>query len=80
MRTGASEAVIGLCDWLAGNLGWSNDELLVVHDRDSVAADSEDVLAGFAAAQYSTVSTRPGTRSCRSPRTRPGSASARAGI
>jgi hypothetical protein len=56
LRTGASEAVIGHSDWLAGNLRWRDDELLVVHDWDSTAADSEDVLAGFAAALYSTVS------------------------
>jgi Phosphotransferase enzyme family len=56
LRAGASEAVIAHCDWLADNLRWSGDELLVVHDWDSVAADSEDVLVGFAAALYSTVS------------------------
>ncbi|HEY2079665.1 MAG TPA: phosphotransferase [Streptosporangiaceae bacterium] len=56
LRAGASEAVIGHCDWLAGNLRWSGDELLVVHDWDSTAADSEDVLVGFAAALFSTVS------------------------
>jgi hypothetical protein len=55
LRTGASEAVIGHSDWLADNLRWSDDELLVVHDWDSTAADSEDVLVGFAAALYSTV-------------------------
>jgi hypothetical protein len=48
--------VIGHCDWLAGNLRWSGDELLVVHDWDSVSADSEAVLVGFAAALYSTAS------------------------
>jgi hypothetical protein len=48
--------VIGHCDWLASNLRWSGDALLVVHDWDSMAADSEPVLAGFAAALYSTVS------------------------
>jgi hypothetical protein len=48
--------VIGHCDWLATNLRWNGDELLVVHDWDSVAADSEAVLAGFAAALFSTVS------------------------
>jgi hypothetical protein len=48
--------VIGHCDWLAGNLRWSGDELLVVHDSDSMTADSEAVLVGFAAALYSTVS------------------------
>jgi hypothetical protein len=56
MRAGAAEAVIGHCDWLAGNLRWSGDELLVVHDWDSAAADSESVLVGLAAALYSTVS------------------------
>ena len=48
--------MIGHCDWLAGNLRWSGDTLLVVHDWDSMTADSEAVLAGFAAALYSTVS------------------------
>jgi hypothetical protein len=56
LRAGPSEVVIGHCDWLVGNLRWSGDELLVVHDWDSTAADSEAVLAGFAAALYSTVS------------------------
>ena len=56
LRAGASEAVIGHCDWLAGNLGWTGDELLVVYDWDSMTADSEAVLVGFAAALYSTVS------------------------
>jgi hypothetical protein len=54
--------VIGHCDWLAGNLRWRGDALLVVHDWDSMTADSEAVLAGFAAALYSTVSTdKPAT-------------------
>ncbi len=56
LQAGASEAVIGHCDWLAGNLRWSGGNLLVVHDWDSVTAGSEAVLAGFAAALYSTVS------------------------
>lgn len=56
LRAGESEAVIGHCDWLAGNLRWSGDELLVVHDWDSMTADSEAVLVGFASALYSTVS------------------------
>lgn len=55
LRATTSEAVIGHCDWLAGNLRWSGDELLVVHDWDSMIADSEAVLVGFAAALYSTV-------------------------
>ncbi|MCP3798447.1 phosphotransferase [Allokutzneria sp. A3M-2-11 16] len=56
LRGSGSDAVIGHCDWLAGNLRWSGDELLVVHDWDSVIAESEAVLVGFAAALYSTVS------------------------
>jgi hypothetical protein len=56
LHAGASEAVIGHCDWLAGNLRWSGDDLLVVHDWDSVTADSEAVLAGFAAALYPSAS------------------------
>ena len=55
-RAGQSETVIGHCDWLAGNLRWNGDSLLVVHDWDSVVADGEAVLVGFAAALYSTVS------------------------
>jgi hypothetical protein len=58
LRAGASEAVIGHCDLLADNLRWDGDKLLVVHDWDSITADSEAVLAGFAAALYSTVSVR----------------------
>ncbi len=54
LQADESEAVIGHCDWLAGNLRWSGDALLVVHDWDSVTADSEAVLVGFAAALYST--------------------------
>jgi hypothetical protein len=56
LRAGASETVIGHCDWLVGNLRWSGDSLLVVHDWDSAAADSEAILVGFAAALYSPVS------------------------
>jgi Phosphotransferase enzyme family len=52
MRTGGSTAVIGHCDWLASNLRWNGDALLVVHDWDSMTADSEDILTGFAAALY----------------------------
>ena len=58
LRAGASEAVIGHCDWLAANLRWNGDQVLVVHDWDSVSTDSEAVLAGFAAALYSTVSAK----------------------
>ena len=56
LRAGVHEVVIGHCDWLAGNLRWRRDELLVVHDWDSAAADSEAALVGFAAALYSTAS------------------------
>ncbi|MFJ6671849.1 phosphotransferase [Actinosynnema sp. NPDC091369] len=56
LRVGGADPVIGHCDWLAGNLRWSGDELLVVHDWDSVIAESEAVLVGFAAALHSTVS------------------------
>jgi hypothetical protein len=54
LRAGAADAgaVVGHCDWLAGNLRWNGDDLLVVHDWDSVIADSEAVIAGFAAALY----------------------------
>ncbi|MFJ8912975.1 hypothetical protein [Amycolatopsis sp. NPDC102389] len=55
LRAGGSDVVIGHCDWLAGNLRWSDDTLLVVHDWDSVIAECEDILVGFAAALYSTV-------------------------
>jgi hypothetical protein len=55
LREGASDTVIGHCDWLADNLRWTGDTLLVVHDWDSVTADSEAVLVGLAAALYSTV-------------------------
>jgi hypothetical protein len=50
------EAVVGHCDRLADNVRWQGDELLVGHDWDSAVADTEAVLAGFAAALYSTVS------------------------
>lgn len=48
--------MIGHCDWLTGNLRWNGDTLRVVHDWDSVIAESEAVLVGFAAALYSTTS------------------------
>jgi hypothetical protein len=54
LRAGGSERVIGHCDWLASNLRWSGDALLMVHDWDSMTADDEAVLVGFAAALYST--------------------------
>ena len=56
LRSGVWEPVIGHCDWLADNVRWKGDELLVVHDWDSAVADSEAVLVGFAGALHSTVS------------------------
>jgi hypothetical protein len=56
LEAGGSELVIGHCDWLAGNVRWSGSDLFVVHDWDSMVADSEDILVGFAAALFSTVS------------------------
>jgi hypothetical protein len=56
LRASGAEAMIGHCDWLAGNLRWSGDTLLVVHDWDSMTADSEAALVGFAAALYPAVS------------------------
>jgi hypothetical protein len=53
LRVGGSEPVIGHCDWLADNLDWSRDRLLVVHDWDSMISESEDILVGLAAALYS---------------------------
>ncbi|MGI9007656.1 MAG: phosphotransferase [Streptosporangiaceae bacterium] len=35
LRAGPSGTVIGHCDWLADNLRWTGDTLLVVHDWDS---------------------------------------------
>jgi hypothetical protein len=54
----AADTVIGHCDWLADNLRWTGDELLVVHDWDSAVADSEAALAGFAAALYPAISAK----------------------
>jgi hypothetical protein len=51
LRATESDAVIGHCDWLAGNVRWAGDTLLVVHDWDSMIVESEAVLVGFAAAQ-----------------------------
>ena len=49
-------AVIGHGDWYAGNLRFENDRLVVVHDWDSVIADGEPNLVGFAAAVFPTTS------------------------
>lgn len=47
-------AVVGHGDWYTGNLRWHGSELAVVHDWDSVIADAEAAVAGFAAAVYPT--------------------------
>ena len=52
LRAGGSEAVVGHCDWIVDNLRWAGDELLVVHDWDSMIIEREAVLVGFAAALY----------------------------
>ena len=39
LRAGESDAVIGHCHWLASNLRWSGDVLLVVHDWDSAIVE-----------------------------------------
>jgi hypothetical protein len=50
---------VGHGDWYAGNIRWSDDRLVVVHDWDSVIADTEPALVGFAAAVFP--ATCPGT-------------------
>jgi hypothetical protein len=54
LRASVGEVVVGHCDWLGDNVRWQGDQLLVVHDWDSVIAEREAVLAGFAAALYAT--------------------------
>lgn len=58
LRAHRASDVIGHCDWYAGNLRWSGNNLLVAHDWDSVFVDSEAAVVGFAAAVYPT--TDPG--------------------
>ena len=53
-----ADQLVGHGDWYAGNIRWSGNDLLAVHDWDSVIADSEAALVGFAAAVFPT--TRPG--------------------
>ena len=55
---GLLDQVVGHGDWYAGNLRWSGNNLVVAHDWDSVIADTEAALVGFAAAVFPT--TRPG--------------------
>ena len=50
-----SPRLVGHGDWYTGNLRWQEDDLFVVHDWDSVIADSEPAIVGFAAAVYPAV-------------------------
>jgi Phosphotransferase enzyme family len=52
LREGQDEVVIGHGDWITDNLRWDGSRLLVAYDWDSLIADSEAVIAGFAAAIY----------------------------
>jgi hypothetical protein len=54
VRADQTVAVIGHGDWYAGNLRFEHDRLVAVHDWDSVIADSEPNLVGFAAAVFPT--------------------------
>lgn len=54
LRVDESKVVIGHCDWIAANLRWNGDSLLVVHDWDSLIVESEAVLVGYAAALFPT--------------------------
>jgi hypothetical protein len=54
LRAHRAPDLIGHCDWYAGNLAWSGNDLFVAHDWDSVFADSEAAMVGFAAAVYPT--------------------------
>jgi hypothetical protein len=50
-RTGG-RLVIGHGDWYWDNLRWRGDDLLVAHDWDSVIAERESVIVGYAASDY----------------------------
>jgi len=56
---GAREVVVGHADWYAGNTAVSADVLVGTFDWELVA-DTETVIAGFAAACYAANSTGPG--------------------
>jgi Ser/Thr protein kinase RdoA (MazF antagonist) len=55
LRQGSGPLAIGHCDWYTGNLRWNGDDLHVVHDWDSVIADREPLIAGFASAVFCTI-------------------------
>ena len=52
LEEGHDPAVIGHGDWITDNLRWDGRRLLVAYDWDSLIADSEAAIAGFAAAIY----------------------------
>lgn len=55
LAASSGPVVIGHGDWWTGNIRWQGNQLRVVHDWDSVTADHETALVGFAAAVYPTV-------------------------
>lgn len=52
-----SVAVIGHGDWYAANLAWDGNQLLAVHDWDSVISAPEAVIVGLAAAGFACTGT-----------------------
>ena len=54
LAAGSGPLAIGHCDWYTGNLRWKGNQLHVVHDWDSVIADREAVITGFASAVFCT--------------------------
>lgn len=55
LMDGSGPVVIGHGDWHTGNLRWTGKSLHVAHDWDSVIADREAIVAGFASAVFCTV-------------------------
>lgn len=51
-RRGGATTVVGHGDWHTDNLRWEDGRLHAVHDWDSVIADREPVVVGFAAAVF----------------------------
>lgn len=52
LRSIATPPVIGHIDWEAHNLDWNGDRPVVVHDWDSLAIRPESMIAGAAAATF----------------------------
>jgi hypothetical protein len=48
----AGEPVIGHGDWWPGNVRWRGQDLVAVHDWDSVICQPEPAIAGFAAVSF----------------------------